>query len=358
MKVLVNVVNAAGGAALILSLALFAMPHGAMAAQGLAYAYPESNNGATAEAMKWWASEVERRTNGEVKVNIFWQQGLVKFGDTLPSVRDGVADVGEIAAAFTMKSATPAWSLADTGAGSADPYVATTALGNLFGKFPHFKKELQDSGLKYLWHYSWGGNVLLGTGKPIVQPGDFSGQNLRVASFVAAAIKKNGWKANPVQISITDMFQGLQRGTVNGGTQYLNRIFPARLNEVIDWVVEMDQGQHTGLVIMNEKRWTGLPDSAKTALEKLNKEMMERLVRVQIEELETVRQKLRASSTKLIQLKPDQAKVWGDAIQETFVDRAEQVKKIFPRSHEFVAAYQAEIARVAAEVAAKGYPWK
>ena len=41
---------------------------------------------------KWWAAEVERRSAGKLKVQIFWMESLVKWKDALPGIQSGVAD--------------------------------------------------------------------------------------------------------------------------------------------------------------------------------------------------------------------------------------------------------------------------
>lgn len=45
---------------------------------------------------KWWAEELDKRTGGKVKVNIFWIESLVKTKDMLPAIQSGFVDVGWI----------------------------------------------------------------------------------------------------------------------------------------------------------------------------------------------------------------------------------------------------------------------
>ncbi len=329
-------------------------------ARELTYAYHAANNGAVADAMKWWSQEVEKRTDGELTVKIFWQQGLVKFQDTLPSVKSGLADMGELAAAFS-RAETPAWSLADTGSLSSDPYVATRAYENMRAKFPQIDGELQATGVKYLWHYSWGGVVLIGTGDPITHPDQYSGQNVRVSSTLARAISIKGWNANPVSIRFNEMFQGLQRGVVDGGSSYINSLLPFKLNEVIDYVVEINQGQHTGVIVMNQETWDSLSPESQQVLDELRPEMMERLTRTQIEESQLVRNTLTGSKdfpVRVINVDDATANVWGDAMQLAFQSNVEKASGAFKEAEVFAAAYLAEIQEVSAKVESGGYPWQ
>ena len=342
-----------------LSLAFFATSS-AEAQQKLSFTYNFGDKGAVAEAMKWWAGELSKRTNGAVEVEIFWRNGLgIGFRNTLSAVQDGTADLGEVAAVFSAKN-TPAWALADTGKGSSDPYVATRAFDNLRAKFPRIDSELEAAGLQYMWHYSWGGVVLIGKGgEPITNPSQYSGQNVRVSSFLARAIKTNGWKANPVSgVGIGEMFQAFNRGTIDGGSNYMKDILSAQLNEVIDWVSIVDQGQHMGLVVMNAGIWKALAPETRKVIEELRPEMITRLTRNEIEENARIRTQLETQGLKVADVSPDDAAIWGSAMQASFVQRAETVKEVFPESGAFVDALQEEIAKVAAQVAGGRYPWK
>ena len=43
---------------------------------------------------KWWANEVEKRSGGRLKVQIFWMESLVKFKDMLPGIQSGIVRLG------------------------------------------------------------------------------------------------------------------------------------------------------------------------------------------------------------------------------------------------------------------------
>ena len=57
--------------------------------------------GPRAEALMWWADELDKRTNGQVKINFFWSQSLVKGKETLKAVGSGLAETGTILGGYT-----------------------------------------------------------------------------------------------------------------------------------------------------------------------------------------------------------------------------------------------------------------
>ena len=54
------------------------------------------------------------------------------------------------------------------------------------------------------------------------------------------------------------MRQGMERGTVDGGSNYMAGIGNQGFAAVTDWVTVLNQGQHTGLVVMNGETWDTL----------------------------------------------------------------------------------------------------
>ena len=49
------------------------------------------------EVQKWWADEVERRSNGQIEwTDFYWSGALTKAGETLEAVEVGLADAGAV----------------------------------------------------------------------------------------------------------------------------------------------------------------------------------------------------------------------------------------------------------------------
>lgn len=329
-------------------------------AKELTFAYFGANKGPVAESMNWWADEVAKRTNGDLTVKFFWRQSLVKFPDTLASVESGLADMGELAAAFS-KGKTPLWWLADTGSHSSDPYAAGTAFKNVRDRFAAVAEEEKRNGVKYVYHYSWGSVALLGIDRPYNNPSQFSGEKMRFSSMLTAASKAEKWDTIPVGLKFSELFSGLQKGVVNGGSSYLNQILPARINEVIKHVTEINQGQHTGVVVMNQSTWDGLSPAHKAVLDTLQSEMMTKVHQTIIEENDRIRAALKNDTKFPVTIQTVSAadsEIWGNAMEKIYNQRVATVGKKFPQAQEFATSYLSEIDRIAAKIGASGYPWK
>lgn len=66
----------------------------ALAATKIRYADLGPPKGWRAESLIEWAEKIKTRTKGEVEVEFFWSQSLLKAKDTLKGVGSGLADSG------------------------------------------------------------------------------------------------------------------------------------------------------------------------------------------------------------------------------------------------------------------------
>src|SRR5262245_29971631 len=94
---------------------------------------------------KWWASEVEKRTGGKLKVQIFWLESLVKWKDALPGIQSGVADLAWVSSTY-FPSQFPRYLVLDNLFNFGDDYVAAIlALLDTVDNEPNPKGELAEA---------------------------------------------------------------------------------------------------------------------------------------------------------------------------------------------------------------------
>ena len=89
-----NIISKFYRVAALTTMTLIAIP--AVAATVLTYGEPGPNRGARAEATKWFAKEVEKRTGGDLKIDIMWGGALFKANASRQSIAAGVVDLGTI----------------------------------------------------------------------------------------------------------------------------------------------------------------------------------------------------------------------------------------------------------------------
>lgn len=324
-----------------------------------ASASPPTDTGIN-EALRWWADELESRTDGETTVEIHFMGSLVKLKDAVQGVSSGLADAGYVIPAYSQ-SKMPLHYLSTTGVGSGDQYVAMEAWRRMYDKFPELEEELDRNNMVYLSHYSIGPGVLLSKDEPYFTPEDFDGDKIRLASRWAKAASMEDWDVTPVNLTFPDIYTALERGTIDGAQSYLNYVIPYRHHEIANHVVEPNLGQQTNIVVMNKRTYENLSDEARGAIEDLKEEWLLRQAQGDIEDNEDAREELENHPeypTKVHKANEEQREVWAKAIKSAEDDNVEKTKARAEVAPELYEAYLKEIEKVQKEVDEKGYPWE
>src|SRR5690554_5451125 len=64
-----------------------------------ATASPPTDTGVN-QAVKWWAEEIKKRTDGDFEVEIHYMGSLVKLKDAVDGVSSGIADAASVVPAY------------------------------------------------------------------------------------------------------------------------------------------------------------------------------------------------------------------------------------------------------------------
>ncbi len=115
----------------------------------------------------------------------------------------------------------------------------------------------------------WGSepNILMMRDKPVHAPGDLAGLKIRVAGAISAAAME-ALGATPVQIPMTQVYNGLQTGLIDGVVSGASVLSDFKLDEVVGAVTTGPNfGRLTFYTVMNKKAYDRLPGDAKAALD-------------------------------------------------------------------------------------------
>jgi TRAP-type C4-dicarboxylate transport system substrate-binding protein len=162
---------------------------------------------------KWWAAEVERRSGGKLKVQIFWTESLVKWKDALPGIQSGVADFAWVSSTY-FPSQLPNYLVLDNLFNFGDDYVAAVlALIDTVDNEPGLRAELAKEDIILVApHIS--GHAPTGTKRPLNSIRDLKGKSLRTYGGVRTQFYTN-LGANPIFMSFSDMYEAMDRGTID-----------------------------------------------------------------------------------------------------------------------------------------------
>ncbi|WP_343504073.1 TRAP transporter substrate-binding protein [Alloyangia pacifica] len=166
----------------------------------------------------------------------------------------------------------------------------------------------------------WGAepNILMMRDRAVTSPGDLKGLKIRVAGSIAAeAMEALG--ATPVQLPMTQVYNGLQTGLIDGLVSGASVLSDFKLSEVVSNVTTgPNLGRLTFYTVMNKPVYDGLSAEAKAALdavkgEAISKQTEEAWVATAAEALDAARA---SSEITVNDLDAAQSKAFDDALAQ------------------------------------------
>ena len=214
-----------------------------------------------------WCKEVEKRTNGRVKVEYYPGQTLSKGPQIYDGVVTGLSDLGFCLFGYT-RGRFPVMEAVDLPLGYTSGKVATKVVNKVYKKF--MPKELTDTEVMYL--HAHGPGILHTKGKAVKKVEDLKGMKIRGHGTIINIIKSLGGTA--VSIPMPELYQSLQKGVVDGALYPMEVNKGWKMGEVTKYDTACFSIAYTSsfFVVMNKGKWNKLPDDIKKIIEKINEE--------------------------------------------------------------------------------------
>ena len=209
-----------------------------------------------------WSADLEKATNGRLKIEIYPAMQLGgNPGDLYGQARDGVVDMIWTVPEYTAGRfpLTEVFELPFV-AGSA---VATSqAMNEFYGKW--LKEEYQDTH-PLVFHTTAPAGIHTAE-KAIRKLEDFAGMKIRGHSRVNTEVLK-ALGAVPVGMPVPKVYESLSRGVVEGTWVPWTIMRPFRLHEVTKFHTEVNMSPVLFVLTMNKKRYEGLPADLRKAID-------------------------------------------------------------------------------------------
>lgn len=276
----------------------------------LRYAHGYSPESFTGKLVQQWADLVGKKTGGKVKVKVYPSGQLYDFPDIPQAVSGGTVDAGMIMSTYGT-DLLPAWGF------PALPFL----IGNnenaqkLFGN-QKLQAELNNlfegSNVHVAGYMSAGAQDFFGH-KPLKVPSDLKGLKIRVNSPVAAqAVKVVG--GAPVFMSSNDLYQAVQRRTVDAFAIPSSSIMERKLYEVSKYGVDTNQDFAIGTFAINNDKWEALPKRLRSQIEAATVEIQkDSFTGWAKDEMQKVKE-MRDKGVKFQKLTPQEQQAWADAM--------------------------------------------
>ncbi|MFQ5935955.1 MAG: TRAP transporter substrate-binding protein DctP [Acidiferrobacterales bacterium] len=210
MRMLSKSVLAAFAGALVLALTV----HESSAQQvTLRMSNQWTDNTAGAQVDKWWAREINQRTDGQVRVKIFWEGVLGKAKENLGLIQQKAIELaamspGYFPAELPFHAAPNSIPMA-----MSEVPQATELMERLLQEVPAFDEEARRNGMKALFFHHLNPYKLV-CKEQIKGIGDMQGKKVRTwGKDMPRMVQAAG--GVPVTLGLPELYEGLSRGTVD-----------------------------------------------------------------------------------------------------------------------------------------------
>ncbi|MBP7497547.1 MAG: TRAP transporter substrate-binding protein [Bacteroidales bacterium] len=213
-----------------------------------------------------FANEIEKRTNGRVKITVFAGGTLTKAPAVYEGVEQGVSDMGMSCFSYT-RGKFPVTAALDLPIGYTKGIIATKVANDFIKMY----NPAELNGVKLLYVHAHGPG-LLHTVKPVKTLKDLKNMKIRATGLSADIVKALG--AIPVAMSQGETYEALQRGTVEGTFGPIEVLKGWKQAEVVKSTTDCyNVGYTTAMfVVMNKAKWDSLPEDIKKVFEEVSSE--------------------------------------------------------------------------------------
>ena len=212
-----------------------------------------------------WVAELEKRTNGKVKVEIYPAGSA--FGHVakqFDQVRAGVVDIAHGLTGFP-RGRLPRTLVTDL------PFLVKTsdaASKTLWGLYPDYLAS-EYKGMKMLAMHAHNAGLIHTREKKVEKMEDLKGLRLRTPSLaISNMLKQLG--ATPVGLPPTQVYENLQKGVIDGNVFPYEAVNSFKLYEVLGYHLDAKAYTTSFYFAMNEKKYKSLPEDVRKVIDEIS----------------------------------------------------------------------------------------
>jgi len=269
-----------------------------------------------------WCREIEKRTNGGVKITMFHGGTLTPATQAYDGVVKGLSDVALSVFSY-HRGRFPLTEFSDLPIGVKSCVTAAKLFTEYYVKFK--PKEMDDVKVMYL--HGNPPSVVHTVKKPVSKLEELKGLKMRVTPLGTPIAKALG--AAPVAMPMGDAYDALSKNVVDGGFFPYEALEGWKLGEVVKFTTESWPVGFTSAwyVIMNKKKWDSIPSDMQMIIEKVNAEWIEKIGKT----WDTIDEAGKAFAVKqggkVVTLSKEEGENWVKAVQPVLADYVKMTKE-------------------------------
>lgn len=265
-----------------------------------------------------WEESVKEKTNGEVVVKSIHGSQLGSAATLYQDVAGGVYEIGWASPILFDDTELFPFTIANLPFALTEPESGANIMKKFYEKYKD-PKEVEYLGITASDPY------VIWSKKPIKTVKDLKGMKIRAASAVQIDVVKN-WGATPVDIQLTDMYEALQKGTLDavvfatsGGVGY-------NIIEVAPYMTYLPVSSIALMPVMNKDAFSRLSNESKSLFnEGLGQEMADLYTKYTVDRVDDLLQvEIKEKGGEIIYLSDEEMKgfqigieeIWGNWVKE------------------------------------------
>lgn len=263
----------AGALTLCLSLAACGGGSGADGeSRTLTFGYHTAEQSPIGQVWAWWMDEVEKRTDGSLTFETYWDGTLVKGPDIVESLTDGRVDVSQVMP--TLYTTTfPVTSVHELPFQSSNSPAVSEAMAEMAAdESGPVAEEFTEKGIRPL-AWAIGSSSALGTKEPVENVEDLEGVRIRGNDRSSKVMGAAG--ASIINMELADVYGSLDRGLIDGvyGVPF-GFVGALKYPEVVKNFTDTGMGAASANALsISQETWDSFTDEQRRVIEEVNAEV-------------------------------------------------------------------------------------
>jgi len=261
------------------------------------------------ELSKEFCKDLEKRTNGKVKVTYYPAGSLLTAPRMYDGVVKGIVDIGLSHAEYSRGRFINTEVLT-LPLGYPSAWVATKVANDFYNEYR--PKEWDDTHVLY-FHNSQNGGIH--STKPIRALEDLKGLTLRTPGAVSETLSILG--GTPRDMPMSEIYDGISRGVIDGTMTSPEGLRSFRFAEVCKYTLDIWvlSSVYPFYVVMNKATWNKLPQDVQEVITDLSAEYIDRSGKVWDDGNEEGLKYTLSKQNEIIRFSPDELKRWQKAVE-------------------------------------------
>lgn len=261
-----------------------------------------------------WAAEVEKRTQGRVKVTVYPDQQLGKLPEMYDDLLRGTSDIAFILPVFIM-GRFPLESIFHLPTIVPGDVADPTCIAIRKMVYDRYLTPLYFKDIKILWTGRFGLNNLQMATKPVRNLEDMKGKIVGFGGGKTPPLVLKALGAAPESIQSPDIYTSLEKKVIDGMFFPLDGLRGYKLVEVVKYVTRLDYGSASNFTAMRLAAWNSLSPADQKIITDLIPWAMEKQAKTYREDALLAIETGKKAGIEFIQLSPAEKQRWVDALK-------------------------------------------